>query len=253
MPALKQALKLAGKAAPSVSKLAKNYTSKVSDKTQNAASKATDVVSDYGHKAADYGGKAVEKVKDTFSSSKPSKKSKPAPEPKKSTSLFGISLTKATLMVVGSAVVALLFAPKSGKETREDLKNRANELKDKGMDEAKVMMDDVKETYSEVKSKREDDNPLTNQTFSTDQSEVASVVPPSDPHAVPAAPVAPADPMVTDEYDSHTPYDETETLAVPVEEALEDTLDSKEDQDDADAELETNTGSQTLRVRPDEE
>lgn len=45
------------------------------------------------------------------------------------------------LAAAAGAVAGLLLAPKSGKETRQDLANKANEMKDKamrGMDEAKA-------------------------------------------------------------------------------------------------------------------
>lgn len=53
-------------------------------------------------------------------------------------------------VVVGSAigaVVALLTAPKSGKETREDLKVKANEMKEKARDTA----EDVKKKTDKFK------------------------------------------------------------------------------------------------------
>lgn len=56
-----------------------------------------------------------------------------------------------TLLVgVVSAGVALLFAPKSGKELRDDIKNKTLETKDSIQDSAEHLKEDFKQSYFEA-------------------------------------------------------------------------------------------------------
>lgn len=54
------------------------------------------------------------------------------------------------LVGVVSAGVALLFAPKSGKELRNDIKNKSMEAKDKAQDSAQNLKQDFKDSYFEA-------------------------------------------------------------------------------------------------------
>lgn len=62
----------------------------------------------------------------------------------------------AIIGAVAGVVAGVLTAPKSGKETRADLKNRANELKDEATDKAEQVKGKadkvVKDTQSTVES-----------------------------------------------------------------------------------------------------
>ncbi|SFK20743.1 YtxH-like protein [Marinilactibacillus piezotolerans] len=61
-----------------------------------------------------------------------------------------ISLTKAILMSAASAFTALLFAPKTGNQFRKELKSGASKLKDSSGDKAQKLLEDFRESYSEV-------------------------------------------------------------------------------------------------------
>lgn len=66
-----------------------------------------------------------------------------------------VSLSKAILMSAASAFTALLFAPKRGKEFREDLKDEAVKLKDTGGEKAHELVDDFKTSYMEAERELE--------------------------------------------------------------------------------------------------
>lgn len=56
-----------------------------------------------------------------------------------------------TLFVgAAAAITALLFAPKSGKELRNDIKEEALTMKDQAMDKVNELADEVKVAYQEV-------------------------------------------------------------------------------------------------------
>ena len=60
------------------------------------------------------------------------------------------SFTRTLFVGAAAAVTALLFAPKSGKELRQDIKTQANDLKDQAMDQVNSFADEVKQSYKEV-------------------------------------------------------------------------------------------------------
>lgn len=60
------------------------------------------------------------------------------------------NFTRTLFVGAAAAVTALLFAPKSGKELREDIKAQANDLKDQAMDQVNSFADEVKQSYKEV-------------------------------------------------------------------------------------------------------
>ncbi|EXJ23257.1 hypothetical protein ADIAL_1274 [Alkalibacterium sp. AK22] len=66
-----------------------------------------------------------------------------------------VSLTKAVLLSAASAFTALLLAPKTGKEFREDLKEEAHKLKDSGEEKAQELMEDFKASYMEAERELE--------------------------------------------------------------------------------------------------
>lgn len=104
-----------------------------------------------------------------------------------------------------AATVALLFAPKSGKELRDDIKNKAVNLKDTGTAKVQEMKDEFNQSYHEADL----------------VSEVANIPPASDD---PAAGVG----------NVHgTPYESTTDETVPadkLDEALADQGVSSEDE-----------------------
>lgn len=65
------------------------------------------------------------------------------------------SFTRTLFVGAAAAVTALLLAPKSGKELREDIKAQANDLKDQAMNQASELkgqaMDQVNSFAEEVK------------------------------------------------------------------------------------------------------
>jgi gas vesicle protein len=66
-----------------------------------------------------------------------------------------ISLSKALFLSAASAAAALLFAPKSGKELRAELKTEAEKLKETGEEKAHELVEDFKESYLEVEKELE--------------------------------------------------------------------------------------------------
>lgn len=60
------------------------------------------------------------------------------------------SFTRTLFVGAAAAVTALLLAPKSGKELRQDIKTQANDLKDQAMDQVNSFADEVKQSYKEV-------------------------------------------------------------------------------------------------------
>lgn len=66
-----------------------------------------------------------------------------------------VSYTKAILMSATAAFAALLFAPKSGKEFRKDLKDEAIKLKDTSEEKAYELVDDFKASYMEAERELE--------------------------------------------------------------------------------------------------
>lgn len=61
----------------------------------------------------------------------------------------------ALLIGLISAAIALLFAPKSGKELRRDLKNKANETKDSVKSGTENLKNDFRESYFEAEKEVE--------------------------------------------------------------------------------------------------
>lgn len=68
---------------------------------------------------------------------------------------FGTSL----LVGLAAAATALLFAPKSGKELRNDLKDQGMQYKDKAKDKAEELTKEFKKTYHEVEEEMNYANP----------------------------------------------------------------------------------------------
>lgn len=61
------------------------------------------------------------------------------------------SFLKGTLLgILAGAAAGLLFAPKSGEETRADIRNTYNEMKDKVLDEISKAKDFSKEMYDKA-------------------------------------------------------------------------------------------------------
>lgn len=60
------------------------------------------------------------------------------------------SFTRTLFVGAAAAVTALLLAPKSGKELRQDIKAQANDLKDQAMDQVNSFAEEVKQSYKEV-------------------------------------------------------------------------------------------------------
>lgn len=56
------------------------------------------------------------------------------------------------LGVIFGAIAGLFLAPKSGKENREDLKQKVGEMKDKAMTAAETVEHKAQETVHEIKS-----------------------------------------------------------------------------------------------------
>lgn len=50
-------------------------------------------------------------------------------------------------------ILGIIFAPRPGKETREQLMDKYQEMKDKAREKAKEMTDRTKQTFEESKSK----------------------------------------------------------------------------------------------------
>lgn len=61
----------------------------------------------------------------------------------------GAAIAGAVGLVAG-AIAGIMFAPKSGKETREDIKNYLHEMKDKIAEQLAEVKDLTKEKYEEV-------------------------------------------------------------------------------------------------------
>lgn len=74
-----------------------------------------------------------------------------------------VSLTKTLLLTAGAAVGALLFAPKSGKETREDLKIEAQRLSRKTKEKTYELKEDFKESYAEAQQELEHERAVADQ------------------------------------------------------------------------------------------
>ncbi|MGX7395638.1 YtxH domain-containing protein [Carnobacterium mobile] len=78
-----------------------------------------------------------------------------------------------TLLVgAASAATALLLAPKSGRELREDLKDEALSLKKQAMDKVSNYMDEIKETYREVEEEVNYTNPDLAETIDNIESDL---------------------------------------------------------------------------------
>ncbi|MCA9765553.1 MAG: YtxH domain-containing protein [Carnobacterium sp.] len=75
-----------------------------------------------------------------------------------------------------AAVTALLFAPKSGKELRNDIKEESLSRKNQVMDKVNELVDEVKVAYREVEEEIYDENPELADTiegFENDLDETA--------------------------------------------------------------------------------
>lgn len=57
---------------------------------------------------------------------------------------------------IGGFIAGILLAPKSGKETREDLMNKAREAKDVATEQVDRVKDGVKEGYESMRSNAQD-------------------------------------------------------------------------------------------------
>lgn len=68
-----------------------------------------------------------------------------------------VSLSKTILLTAGAAVGALLFAPKSGKELRQDLKVEGKKLAHTAQDRAVDLKEDFKESYAEAQREVENE------------------------------------------------------------------------------------------------
>lgn len=69
------------------------------------------------------------------------------------------NMGKTLIVGLAAAATALLFAPKSGRELREDLKEQGLDLKDKAMDRVNELADEFKQTYQEVGEEMDYANP----------------------------------------------------------------------------------------------
>lgn len=83
-----------------------------------------------------------------------------------------VSLSKTILLTAGAAFTALLFAPKSGKEFRQDLKVEAEKLGDKTKKQAQYLKEDFKESYAEAQQEVEQERELMDQK----QAELARTI-----------------------------------------------------------------------------
>ena len=78
-----------------------------------------------------------------------------------------------TLLVgAASAATALLLAPKSGRELREDLKDEALSLKKQAMDKVSNYTDEIKEAYHEVEEEINYTNPDLAETINSIESDL---------------------------------------------------------------------------------
>jgi len=83
--------------------------------------------------------------------------------PKESIHMPKVSLSKTILLTVGAAVGALLFAPKSGKETRKDLKVEAEKLAQTTKEKAADLKNDFQESYTEAQQELDQERAIANQ------------------------------------------------------------------------------------------
>lgn len=234
MPKLSKVAKQTKRFGPQVVKMAKDYGPKVSDAARDYASKAgyttKEMASKASHYAADYGKKAKNVLPDK---KKHTKEVVPVPVPveESTTPMRGLSLTKSVLIIGASAIAALLFAPKSGKELRSDMKTRSMDMKDKGMEQAKGTIHNVRGTVTDKvhdvkgtvtdKMHRQKSEPPSSPTVGMEGDTVTTSAPPMDAVDVPPSPVDATDTLATDEYESASAYDSSEQLAVPLDEEME--------------------------------
>ena len=73
-------------------------------------------------------------------------------------------------------ILGLLYAPEEGKETRRKIKDKANDLKDKALDEYGKTSEKVKDKYSEVSHNVKDKYNSLSSTVKETASNVASTV-----------------------------------------------------------------------------
>lgn len=73
-------------------------------------------------------------------------------------------------------ILGLLYAPEEGKETRRKIKDKANDLKDKAVDEYGRTSEVVKDKYSEVSNNVKDKYNNLSSTFKETAQTVASTV-----------------------------------------------------------------------------
>lgn len=232
MPKLAKVAKQTKRFGPQVVKMAKDYGPKVSDAARDYASKAgsttKEMASKASHYAADYGKKAKNVLPDK---KKRTKEVVAVPVEEPTSHTRGLSLTKSVLIIGASAIAALLFAPKSGKELRSDMKTRSMDMKDKGMEQAKGKMHDVKGTVTHKmhdvkgtvtdKMHKQKNEPPSSPSVGMEGDTVTAPAPPMDAVDVPPSPVDATDTLTTDEYVSDSAYDSPEQLAVPVDEEME--------------------------------
>lgn len=109
-------------------------------------------------KGMDYGPKMAKAAKDYMPSAGDMAKKKMMAEAHLAKGLYKampsrvkkMELAKLLILPATAAVTALLFAPKSGRELRADIKNSVFDLKDQGMDKAKGLMSRVKEEQDDM-------------------------------------------------------------------------------------------------------
>ena len=77
-------------------------------------------------------------------------------------------------------ILGLLYAPEEGKETRRKIKDKANDLKDKALDEYGKTSEKVKDKYSEVSSTVKDKYDNLSSQFKETAQNVAQTVKESD-------------------------------------------------------------------------
>ncbi|MEG0267650.1 MAG: YtxH domain-containing protein [Carnobacterium sp.] len=104
-----------------------------------------------------------------------------------------------TLFVgAAAAITALLFAPKSGKELRSDLKEEALSMKNQAMDKVNELADEVKVAYQEVEEEIYYDNDDLADTIENIENDLNATATFSDKSNIEIDPMSPVDPPVED-------------------------------------------------------
>jgi len=74
-----------------------------------------------------------------------------------------VSLSKTILLTAGAVIGALLFAPKSGKELRKDLKEETSKLSQTAKEKATDLKNDFQESYAEAQQELDQERAIANQ------------------------------------------------------------------------------------------